>query len=842
MRSVRSLLTLSALLALLAPGLAAAAPQADFRPDSRSVQRYGPAYRYPQAGWVVLHIEGQPYDRGYQHGRLMPHEIAACIRAVAAMQSDKSPADAWKLTRTLTSALFLRKFDREYLDEMKGIADGAAAGGATFDKRPIDLIDIAAVNCMEEIWTLDSALEALPTGLEGVSFPKPHARATPPPPPDHCSAFAAVGPATADGQIVFGHITMSGLYAANLCYVWLDVKPAEGHRCVMQTYPGGIQSGQDYYLNDAGLLVTETTLNQTRYEINSAPLASRIRKAVQYADTIDKAVELLTVGNNGLYTNEWLLADIKTNEIAMFELGTHKTKLWRSSKNEWFGNTPGFYWGCNNAKDIEVRLETIPGVNDRPANVVWRPSPRDQKWVALYEKHKGKMTGDFGREAFTTVPLVAYHSLDAKYTTTALAKDLKTWALFGPPLGRTWLPTAEEKSKYPEIRPLVSNPWTVLHAGAPDKGDVAKAVDLPDTVVAAETEDEHDEDSAKPTEPAWHGTLLPKADADVWLAAAFAEYEKVVAKESAAREKAAGKLVGDDRDQLARELYSFRSRYLAAARSGGDVPLARTRREVGRDDWYEVAVGKGVLLLHELRQQLGAKAFDGAMDAFGREHAGQEVTAAQFRAHMEKEAKRSLEAFFAAWLDQPGLPAAGKADLPAGGVYTVLSFYREQERSLIVYGTADEEPTNREAAELLQQAIRAKKWNRTVAVRSDAEATEEELRTHHVLVIGRPGTNRLAERWREAVPVRFGSASFEVGADVYANPLTAVVVAGENPANARYSVVLLTGLSGYSTRQAAETFLKSAQAGTEVLVLPDQGKSKALVLPAREPAKATGAQ
>ena len=70
---------------------------------------------------------------------------------------------------------------------------------------------------------------------------------------------------------------------------------------------------------------------------------------------IDKAAAILAEGNNGLYTNEWLLGDVKTNEIAMFELGTQKTKLWRSSKEEWFGNTPGFYWGNNNAKDLTVR-------------------------------------------------------------------------------------------------------------------------------------------------------------------------------------------------------------------------------------------------------------------------------------------------------------------------------------------------------------------------------------------------------------------------------------------------------------------------------------------------------
>ena len=83
----------------------------------------------------------------------------------------------------------------------------------------------------------------------------------------------------------------------------------------------------DYYLNDAGLLVCETTIAQTRFDIKGMAVASRIRQALQYADSIDKAVEILKEDNNGLYTNEWLLADIKTNEIAMFELGTHKSKL-----------------------------------------------------------------------------------------------------------------------------------------------------------------------------------------------------------------------------------------------------------------------------------------------------------------------------------------------------------------------------------------------------------------------------------------------------------------------------------------------------------------------------------
>src|SRR5207248_6791948 len=91
----------------------------DFQPDPRGVQRYGPAYRYWQSGWIVLHIEGKPYERGVQHGRLMAAEIAGCVHTFAREQGAHSPAEAWHITRTLVNAVFLRRFDPEYLEEMK---------------------------------------------------------------------------------------------------------------------------------------------------------------------------------------------------------------------------------------------------------------------------------------------------------------------------------------------------------------------------------------------------------------------------------------------------------------------------------------------------------------------------------------------------------------------------------------------------------------------------------------------------------------------------------------------------------------------------------------------------
>jgi hypothetical protein len=896
-------------------------PAGDFRPDPASVQRYGPAYRFPQAGWIVLHIEGKPYERGYQHGRLLAPEIAGYLRCFAAMLTPKAPAEGWKSTRRLANALFVRRFEKEFLEEMKGIADGASAAGARFDSRPIDLVDIVALNCWPEIETLDSALEATPTGLEGLRFSHPQPRAMPQPRPDHCSAFAATGPATADGKIVFGHITMFGLYPANFYNVWIDLKPEKGHRILMCAYPGAMQSGMDYYMNDAGLLIAETTISQTRFDIKGMTEASRIRQAIQYASNIDDAVAILKKDNNGLYTNEWLLGDINTNEIALFELGTHKSRLHRSSKKEWIGGTEGFYWGCNNTKDLELRLETVANVKGRPANVVFYPSDRDRAWQKLYHKHKGKIGIEFGKEAFTTPPIAAWPSLDAKFTTSDLARQLKSWALFGPPLGRTWHPTLEERKKFAEVKPLVSNPWTLLHANPPAKADAkdAVAVDLPvGKIKEAATAKEK---LQLLNVPAWHGTLLPQTDGDIWLAAAFADYERIVAREKAMRARNKKKeLTATDRDELSVALFAHQSAYQAAIRAGATMPLADIKTSLTNDHWYRLASGKGVMVLHELRQILGDPLFEETMDSFGKENGGKKVTTAQFRSHVEQKAKKSLAWFFDSrvkhnkpsptlslaefGLSHDGFGGSGRLpqhwslhgeiiqdfvepaskkvtviietgqgemaeeielkgkkteftvtmdikwldfktyphrlilhnyphSFPSNrAAFSIVSFHREQEQSLIVYGTGDEVAANREAAEALQKLIREKWSNITIPVKADKDVTEAELKTHHLVLIGRPDSNRLVQRFRADVPITFGHRSFVVRNKTYAHAGSAVVAAADNPLNKRYSTVVIAGLSAEATFHAPTLFMEKEHTA-QVLVLPHGGTAQPLVLPGR---------
>jgi hypothetical protein len=77
-------------------------------PDPRAVARWNAGWRYPQAGWIVVHIEGEPYERGLQHGHLLAPEIAGYVRALAEYYGPQAPAPAWDQTRRLVNALFLK--------------------------------------------------------------------------------------------------------------------------------------------------------------------------------------------------------------------------------------------------------------------------------------------------------------------------------------------------------------------------------------------------------------------------------------------------------------------------------------------------------------------------------------------------------------------------------------------------------------------------------------------------------------------------------------------------------------------------------------------------------------
>ncbi len=593
-------------------------------------------------------------------------------------------------------------------------------------------------------------------------------------------------------------------------------------------------SGLDYYLNDHGLVVCETTLAQTKFDDSGIPLVNRIRRALQYGDSIDDAVRILKQGNNGLYTNEWILADIKINEIAMFELGTHQSRLWRSSRNDWYGGTTGFYWGCNNAKDLNVRLETAPSTAGRPFNVVFHPSDRDRTWLQLFDRKNKAINVNFGFQAFTTPPLAASHSLDAKFTTTAMVRELSTWAKFGPPLGATWEPTDAERSRFPGLHPLIANDWTVLRADPPagDPAQIVKPVNLAQT--HSRLADDHER--SRELAPAWHGTILPKTDADTWLAAAFAEYERIVAEEKALKARVhGGGLSVRDREQIAVSHFAPLSRYMAAVarRGGSDISLGETRADLRSDEWYDIASGKGVLVLAELRTLMGDGPFQSFMDEFGRAHAGATVETTDFFQAAEKAHGKPISSLAECWLNGQAMTRLGvdvKSRHDSRRFWSIDSFERQLDKALIVYGTSAEADVQREAAHRLQRKLAGRWANVTIPIKADTEVSDSLLKDAHILLVGRPSTNRLTARLAEALPVRFGSASVTLAQETFAHPHTALVAAGPSPMAADRSVVVFAGLSPEGTWECVRRFPDRGSATAEVLLMEAGSEDRRLAL------------
>jgi hypothetical protein len=723
-------------------------------PARDAVQTFGPAYRYPARGWIYLHIEGKPYDRGYQHGHLLAREIPEYLGRCAFELGGKADADTWNGFRATANALFLRGFDREILEEMRGIADGANANGAKWLDRKIDLVDLVVANTLIETAELRGAVEVTPTGLEGTRFDPPgYARpARKSSVMDHCSAFAATGPATRDGKMIIGHVTMGSLGLAEQTNVMLDIEPDTGHRVLIQSYPGGIQSGTDWYQNDAGMVLTETTIRQTPFNIQGKPVAFRARRAIQYGANVDEVVRELGEHNNGLYTNEWLIGDGKNNEIAMYELGTQHTRLWRSSKNEWFGGTPGFYWGDNNAKDLAINLEYQPDPQGEPAWVPYVPARRDLAWQDLYRQYQGQIDEQFAFLAFRTSPLVTATTVDAKIATSDMANHLMLWAAIGRPNQGAWLAPAVNPGPN---RGLFPGGYYLFH-GAPSEGLRSAVAANEKTRLAPPPAEAKPADKPKPVsyeDRLWKGWLLPASDADTWFVAGSAYYHHL--------------LQSKDLDKaLEAERIRYRGLKLAAANAMNRYLLDRIR---------------GVLFLDALRRKLGDDAFLKLMKDYFAANTAQTVTAQSFLA------KAGAAFDFTE-------PAAGPAYL-AGDIRTRLS------STVIVYGTVEEAGANRHAAEVLRDRYR-EAGQVEIPIRKDFEASADELAHRDVVFIGRPETNSALAAWASKLALDYAGAVFKLNGKTYASERQALVMAATNPLDAAHMVLVFAGNAPLQTVEA----------------------------------------
>lgn len=326
------------------------------------------AYRFERGGWTYVHLQGAPEQVGFQHGYLLAPEIEDYYR-VLKLESEHSTNRHWKFFRDAARTILWPHIDAEYKQELQGIAKGIAARGVN-----LDLWDIVAMNGQIELteyyvpW-LDKKQRA----ANASSDPKA---------PGNCSAFIATGSYTKDGKIVIAHNNWTSYAEGSRWVIVFDIVPLHGHRILMDGAPGVITSEDDFGINDAGIMVTETTISQfVGWDSKGKPEFVRSRKALQYANSIDEYVATMLEGNNGGYANDWLIGDRKTGEIAYLELGLKHTPVWRKKD--------GYFISSNFARDPSLISDETEGFD--PSDKSSSPNARRVRWQELMQANKGNI-------------------------------------------------------------------------------------------------------------------------------------------------------------------------------------------------------------------------------------------------------------------------------------------------------------------------------------------------------------------------------------------------------------------------------------------------------------------
>ena len=398
------------------------------------------ASRSEKNGWIVVHLEGAPEVIGYQHGYLLADEIID-LRGAMEMFNKKLTDKNWEFYRNESFKMFWPKIPVEYQEEITGISAGV---NAKLGKDKIDTKDVVAMNSIIE--TADYFVPWLKNQEN-------------PSPAEHCSAFAATGSWTTDGKIVMAHNNWSEYVIGERWNIIMDIVPEKGNRIIMDALPGYIHSGDDFNINNAGLIVTETTISSFKgFDTSGVAEFVRARKAIQYSSSINEWVAIMEDKNNGGYANDWLIGDNKTGEVARLELGLKNHFLERT--------TDGYFVGSNfpvNEKLIKEETSFDPSKPDESANM------RRLRWDVLMKSNKGKINiesakafmsdhydmrrkqekaGRFSlcghldedQSGITGMSWdAAYYpagAVQAKATDGNLAKNMQLWAIMGHPCGQ----------------------------------------------------------------------------------------------------------------------------------------------------------------------------------------------------------------------------------------------------------------------------------------------------------------------------------------------------------------------------------------------------------------------
>jgi hypothetical protein len=442
-----------------------------FKTNSENPENY---FLRMKDGFKYLHLEGSPQEIGYLHGSILADYVQRSLDGYAHATESWHSLN-WDQCRRQATPYWIH-VPNDLKTEIQAIADGAADNGVIRPQgsEKVDWLDILTLNSMWDLWWRVSPpgnpFWWLPTNNDQLG-----GNYAPPEMPHHCSAFVATGNATADGGFVMTQNLWMPYFLSPSHAVFLDMVPDKGNRILMEVNAGLIWSGTEWYVNSAGLVIAETTLGSGPYNYGKVPSFVRLRKAVQYADSIDEFKDIMLENSNGAYCGDYLLADAKTGEVAVLELGGKKWALARTND--------GFLASCNYPWDPEVAEEM--GETQGWDHGCY---PRWVRWHQLKDEYYGRITvehakmfiGDhydttenkFSPSSYTLCGHVEnasgypHGSMDAKAINQTMASRMEVWARFGHSCGQPFIVEDHKKENpnyaFSDLVDIIPERWATF--------------------------------------------------------------------------------------------------------------------------------------------------------------------------------------------------------------------------------------------------------------------------------------------------------------------------------------------------------------------------------------------
>ncbi len=419
-------------------------------------------------GFDVLQLSGSPRDIGKTRAKILKERIEESIRRFSFTFKHDWDLD-WQWLREFSLKYFQSRLDFQIEEELSGMGEGLRESDSNITEE-----DILALNCL---FDAESYLTSMRKDKDISTLKN-----------GGCTSFIANGEFTIDGDYVIGHTTWWRYFnAINFNHLEI-IKPEKGNSFAMQTAPGLLFSGTDFYYNSRGIAISETTLDGINtYNLDGSPVFQRLRLAIEKAVDLYEVASILSRENTGAYANDYLIGDAREKKIGLLELATYDHVF--SVKSN------GYYVSSNLVQYPEVMKEssivydhTLNSDNSRyerlntlvnelkPLDVESAKSIlRDHFDISLNKENPGKNSICGHREIEERLdifdkkpPFFPTGSIDGKVTTGSLALSGKSMFKWGKPCGDSFI-SSDFRLKHPEysvyfdyLKDIISEPWTLV--------------------------------------------------------------------------------------------------------------------------------------------------------------------------------------------------------------------------------------------------------------------------------------------------------------------------------------------------------------------------------------------